>query len=113
MGTGVEASLGADVDPASPTCGTAYCLVVTMSNRFGATLRRLRYTDDGKPVWGVRLTVRCGCGASYQQLFVVGVQRPYTFCPRCRTRQRLSLGWDLSGPLREGQQVNITLRADR
>lgn len=88
-------------------------MVRGMSNRIGATLRRLRYTDDGKPVWGVRLTVRCGCGASYSQLFVVGIPRPYTFCPYCRTRQRLHIGWDLSHPLREGQQVNITVRADR
>lgn len=45
-------------------------------------IRLLRHSN-GKPVWGVRLQIRCGCGYSYAQTFVIDVERPFT--TRCNT----------------------------
>lgn len=76
------------------------------------TVRFLRTTDDG-PVWGVRLQLRCPCGFTYGQTFIVNVDRPYTHCLRCGNRTRLRLVWSVNRPVEEGQRVRITPAADR
>lgn len=84
-----------------------------MSQRYEGVIRRLRYSD-GKPVWGVRLSLHCPCGFSYPQTFVVGVHHPFTHCLRCRRRYRLRLTWNLSGTIVEGQRIHFTMsRMDR
>jgi len=78
----------------------------------GVNEGRVRKLRDGAsgPVFGVRTAVGCGCGQSFHVTLTVGVDHPVVWCPRCRTRSRLRVQWDVRGALCEGARVYWRLR---
>lgn len=72
-------------------------------------VRKLREAE-GRPVYGVRTRLECGCGMIFYAVLTVGVNRPVAWCPRCRSRSVLQIEWRIDGPLAEGAVVRWRLR---